>query len=169
MNIFFLNSCPQKAARDYCDRHCSKMVLEMAQMFCTNFHLQDISAPYKPTHPNHPSTRWIREAKENFNWAIAHCRELCDEKTRRFGKPHKSEEVLNWVVANAHKLSFDQNKLTKFAIAISEDSECRKNPKFSVDNPVEAYRLYYIHDKAYMATWKYSQIPEWFKASYMAC
>lgn len=163
MNIFFLNSDPKLAAQDYCDKHCSKMILEITQQFCANFHLQGIAAPYRATHQNHPSTIWSRTSKGNFEWLIEHCMELCAEKTRRFGKPHKSEQVLNWVVENYHKLLFPKKELTKFAVAISEDSECRKNPNFDVDNPVEAYRLYYIHDKAYMATWKYSKTPDWFK------
>lgn len=137
------------------------MVLEITQQFCTNFHLQGIEAPYKKTHQNHPSTIWGRSSRANFEWLIEHCIELCAEKTKRFGKPHKSERVLNWVVDNYHKLSFPAEKLTKFAIAISEDSKCRQHPNFSIDNPVESYRLYYKLDKAHIAKWNHGPKPKW--------
>ncbi|MEI2419594.1 hypothetical protein V6O07_04925 [Arthrospira platensis SPKY2] len=163
MNIFFLDSDPKKAAQFHCDIHCNKMILEICQQFCTNFHLQDIKAPYKKTHINHPSTIWSRLSKSNFEWLIEHCQELCKEKIQRFGSKHKSEEVLNWVIENYQYLSFPKKELTKFSIAISNNTNCRKHPNFNQDNPVQAYRLYYKLDKNHIAKWKTENIPYWWK------
>lgn len=161
MNIFFLHSNPKIAAQDYCDKHCSKMILEIAQQFCANFWLQNIPAPYKLTHQNHPSTVWSRLSSANFEWLIEHAIELCAEKTKRFGRSHKSEEVIEWVVDNYSRLEFPRSDLTKFAIAISENSICRQDKRFNEDDPVLCYRLYYKLDKFNIATWNYSKCPEW--------
>jgi hypothetical protein len=51
--------------------------------------------------------------------------------------------------------------LTPFAIAISEDMNCRKVEGFDSLSTVDKYRQYYIHDKARIATWKQNK-PSWY-------
>jgi hypothetical protein len=163
MNIFILDNDPCKAARYHCDKHCSKMILEIAQMMSTNLHLNGIHAPYKATHANHPSTVWARESRANFDWLADHANEMGDEKIKRYGKPHKSMEVIKWAIEHVDQMSFPSQGLTKFAVAINADMECRKDPAFNEDNVVDAYRLYYNYDKSYMARWdKLDNTPHWF-------
>ena len=52
MNIFYLDKCPDKAAKLQYNKHVVKMILESAQMLCTAHHelLDDPDVPYKPAH-----------------------------------------------------------------------------------------------------------------------
>jgi hypothetical protein len=163
MNIFILDQDPIKAAEYYNDCHCSKIILEIAQCLSTNFNLQGIKAPYKTSHINHPVTIWMRKSLENFKWTLEHATALFNEKLYRTGKGHKSIEVINWAIENSNKLKFEEDKLTTFAIAISEDMNCRKDPEFDLTDPVKCYRLYYKHDKRHLGKWTKREIPEWYK------
>lgn len=60
MNIFFLHSCPLDSAKDSCDRHSIKMILESAQMLSTVLrqHGYEGDDIYGMTHVKHPSTIW---------------------------------------------------------------------------------------------------------------
>jgi hypothetical protein len=161
MNIFSLDTCAIKSAQFLCDKH-MKMLLESAQLLCTTFWMQDIEAPYRKTHYNHPSAIWARQSKGNFNWLLNHAIAIGKEYTFRYNKRHKSEDVIDWVADNQDKLKFDKNEQTEFAIAISPEQKCRKHPNFDDLSPVEKYRLYYIYDKASFCTWKNRSVPEWF-------
>lgn len=150
MNIFVLDNDPMVAAKHQCDKHVVKMVLETAQMLCTAYD----EAPYKPTHRNHPCSIWARQTKENYLWLIIHGLALAEEYTERYGKVHKSQRVIEWCRDNMNKLMFEETGLTPFVQAVSD--ECKNN------DPVIAYRNYYMTDKAHMTTWKQNK-PEWYK------
>lgn len=136
------------------------MVLETAQLLCTVFQLQGIEAPYRATHKNHPCSIWARESKQNYWWLIQHGYELAREYTRRYGKIHKSFAAIQWCYNNMDQLEFPRNELTPFAIAISDDSKCRKDPAFNSLTTVGKYRLYYKQDKAHLHAWKQNK-PSW--------
>jgi len=159
MNIFTIDSCPRQSARWLVDSH-MKMLLEFCQMACTNYHLQGIDAPYKITHPNHPSTKWLRSSYDNLLWGIEHAYTIADEYTARYGKRHKSEDILDWCEDNMWRLGFDSQDLQPFAIAIKEDSICRTLPEFNIVDPVTKYRLFYKYDKKHLHTWKRNK-PYW--------
>lgn len=161
MNIFFLDNCPVIAATYYNDRHCVKMILELSQIFCTNFHNQGIPAPYKSTHLNHPSTKWARQSLANFDWLLIHLEALHKEYTLRYKKTHKSSAILPFIKSNRELLKFSETGLRPFAVAINSSAECRKVPCFDSLNPVDQYRLYYKHDKKHIAQWKTNK-PDWF-------
>jgi hypothetical protein len=160
MNLFSTSECPDQSARWLVDRHVSKMGLEATQCLCTAYHEQDIEAPYRPSHKNHPTSIWIRASYDNFQWAIAHGHAIFDEYTARYGKIHKSQAVLDWCEENVSKLGFDSFDLTPFAIAISDDSICRTLPEFDESDPIMAYRYYVKFDKAHLHAWKRNK-PEW--------
>ena len=68
MNIFFLSKDPVEAARVQCDQHVVKMILETAQMLSTVAHQHKylgVTGIYKPTHANHPMTKWVNTHKNN--------------------------------------------------------------------------------------------------------
>lgn len=137
-----------------------KMLLEFCQMGCTNYQLQGIAAPYRLTHANHPSTRWLRTSYDNFLWGIEHAYAIANEYTERYGKRHKSEDVLDWIDSNSWQLAFDSNDLTPYAIAINEDAICRTLPEFNQVDTVGKYRLFYKYDKAHLHQWKQNK-PDW--------
>ena len=95
MNIFYLDKCPDKAARLQYNKHVVKMILESAQMLCTAHHCygdkdQVENVPYKQAHLNHPSTIWARRSKATYMWLFKHMMGLGYEYWLRYGKQHLS-------------------------------------------------------------------------------
>jgi hypothetical protein len=92
MNIFYLDKCPDKAARLQYNKHVVKMILESAQMLCTAHHVygNPNDVPYKQAHLNHPSTVWTRENSLHYDWLYEHMLALGDEYNKRYGKKHLS-------------------------------------------------------------------------------
>lgn len=165
MNIFCLDENPVIAAQYHCDKHCCKLILESAQLLCTAFHLQGIDAPYRKTHENHPSSIWTRKTRGNFEWLVDHSDALAKEYTFRYGKIHKTSEIISWIKQNKHRLNFDSDQLTDFAIAISPTQTCRQHPEFDKVSTVEKYRLYYLFEKAPFCKWTKREVPDWFSVN----
>ena len=97
MNIFVLSTDPNEAASMACDRHSIKMILESAQMLSTVLRQHGYDGDtyiYGQTHVKHPSTIWAGKTRANFDWLLEHALALCREYTARYGKFHKSEEIL---------------------------------------------------------------------------
>jgi len=154
MNIFILAYDPVEAAVNQCDQHVVKMVLESAQMLCAPFPAGE--APYKRTHYNHPCTQWCRASKENYTWLLNHANALAAEYTYRYGKTHKSQQVIEWCNRHKGQLSFSRRILTPFALAMPE--------QYKVASAVDSYRNYYINEKLGFAKWnKRRNKPTWAK------
>lgn len=149
MNIFAVHTDPQIAASYHCDKHVVKMILETSQMLCTVLNDRGIETPYKPTHRNHPCTKWAAESRENFQWLLSLGFWLCVEYRSRYGKTHKCEEIIRFCEANKHTIS--EGPLTPFAQAMPE--------YFKDVDPIEAYRHYYRIAKASILTYSRSQKP----------
>lgn len=154
MNIFVVDRDPRRAARALCDRHVVKMLLESAQLLCSPF--PKGFAPYKPTHMNHRCAVWLRVSRSNYVWLLRHAEELCEEYTRRYGKVHSSQSVIQWADNHVHDVRYEQAwpRLTPFAQAMPDQYKNR--------DAVKAYRAFYNGEKASFATWKLpSQPPTW--------
>ena len=152
MNIFVLENCPIRSAKSACDKHVIKMILESAQMLCSVF--EPGSAPYRRGYYNHPCTKWSRETRQNYEWLLKHGKALSSEYTYRYGKRHKSEDVIDWCASRYKKLNLPTTGLTNFAQAMPE--------KYRDKCSVKAYRQYYNGEKAYFAKWSKRPIPRWF-------
>lgn len=98
MNIFYTNSCPILSARDHCNVHQVKMIVEYAQLLSTAHHILDgdevIGGIYKKTHVNHPSSIWTRKSSEHYNWVLSCALQLCRLYTERTDKIHKTHDIL---------------------------------------------------------------------------
>ena len=155
MNVFILDEDPIQAARDQCNKHVVKMILESAQLLVTAF--PKGTTVYKHTHFNHPCGKWMRQSLSNYGWLLSHAIELCAEYTRRYDRAHKTEDVI---------LSLDVPDLpdvglTPFARAIKEPWKSQSAHMSIVD----AYRHYYINDKARFARWApRTSAPAWWPA-----
>lgn len=134
-----------------CDKHVVKMILESGQMLCAAH--EPGTAPWKRTHYHHPCTVWTRTTSSNYMWLAEHGLELCAEYTRRYGRRHKSEDVVRWCADNVPP-SVPVGPLTPFAVAI-------KDPKYHTGDAVSSYRAYYAGDKVRFARWKHSRPPDW--------
>lgn len=125
------------------DRHVVKMILEISQLLCTALWLApdfdpENPPPYKKTHENHPSAIWTRASKANWKWLKKLGLALCEEYTYRYGKVHKTEEVLRKI-----KCPNLPNKEFTFPPQAMPDEYKHKNS-------IVAYRNYYILGKAHL-------------------
>jgi hypothetical protein len=176
MNVFFLDKNPIESAHMHCDKHVVKMILEYAQLLSTAHRILDgelyidnssgrrikrwklnnnlcENTLYKATHINHPSAVWARESKENYDWLYKSFTSLCSEYTLRYGKIHatqtKLEKYLNYSPKNISNIAF-----TEPPQAMPE--YCRIE-----NDSVQAYRKYYINEKANMLRYTKREKPQW--------
>lgn len=165
MNIFILDTCPYIAAQYLCDKHIPKMLLESAQMLSTVARIKCSEADckeaglYKPTHAKHPCVLWLLENPNNVCWLWLHACELDREYKRRFNKRHKSYSVVEKAVVClvGHHYDRHESQHTPFA-------QCMPTEYRILNDPVTAYRNYYIAEKSYFAKWERgTPQPEWFK------
>lgn len=154
MNIFVLDKNPKLAAQYHCDKHVVKMCLETAQILCSVRHKigNKTEIPYRLTHKNHPCVIWCSEHEDNYTWVYNLGIELCNEYTYRYGKKHKSLEVIKDSGAAWWFLNFPNIK-NPFVQAMSD--YCKN------EDPVVAYRTYYIKEKRHLAKWTKRSVPFW--------
>jgi hypothetical protein len=154
MNIFYIDSDPITAAQQLADDHIRKMQIESAQM-CSTAHWESGSqAPYKRAHVNHPSTKWVRESIQHYRWLINHGLEICSEFTKRYGKHHKTQDVLEWLRDN--EPSINDN-------GFNPPPQCMPEQYRDADT-ITAYKKFYIEDKIGVKglSWnKLNNAPDW--------
>lgn len=153
MNIFRLADDPYTAAMMQCDKHVVKMIVETAQILSTVYNRYGKEAHYKPTHAKHPSTLWAGDSTSNYRWLVSHGIGLCSEYTRRYHKRHKCQDIIEQLSEPPEGVPDDG--YTTFPQCMPDQYKC--------DDPVVAYRSYYKGEKAYMAKWKYTETPQWWK------
>lgn len=144
MNIFVLDYDPVLAAKYHCDKH-MKMILESAQMLSTV-----LGGPYRPTHKNHPCTKWVAESRSNAKWLWYMADALNCEYMDRFNheRNHKSWDVMECMWDAIEQLP--DEVLTPFAQAMPDE--------YRDSDAVTAYRAYY-RSKPF-AEWRYGA-PKW--------
>lgn len=166
MNIFLLSKNPRDAAIWQHDRHVVKMILESTQMLCTVIQdrhsdfmtkwshiIREAENPadlYKPTHRNHPCTLWAGDAPENFEWLLNHAFDLCDEYRFRFGKTHKSRQLLSLILAYHVKYN---------DVALMEPIYfpcCMPDEYQKFRSSVANYQLFYIRSKIHQSHVKWT-------------
>ena len=179
MNIFVLDENPHVSAQMMCDKHVVKMIVESAQMLSTAHRVLDgtqyieLSANnrrikrwkspyklmedtlYKASFVGHPCTQWVMENDKNYYWLVEHAYELCKEYTRRYGKVHKSEDMISLIRYRKPKNIPIADSITPFAQAMPEE--------YKNVNAVEAYRAYYLGEKTEFAAWNHSDTPAWYQ------
>jgi len=155
MNIFVLDLEPKKCAEYHVNCHVIKMILETSQILCGVHWVTESKCeiPYKLSHKNHPCSIWARECYENYVWLCDLGMELCKEYTFRYGKRHKSQDVIEWCLVNRPNIPI-KGDITPFALAMPD--ECK------VGDVVESYRKYYMTSKRELAVWKNREMPHWY-------
>jgi hypothetical protein len=166
MNIFVLDSDLNKLSEYHADKHVVKMITEHNQMLCTAHHilnskyistlpkedrLKNGFVPYSKTHSNHPCSIWVRESLDNYVWLCEATIKLCNEYSYRYGKTHKGEEVVKFLINNVPDIK--SKGLTRFALAMPDDVK--------TDDVILSYRNYYKKYKKHLFFWKKRKIPEW--------
>ena len=177
MNIFYVNSDPEVAARSMVDRHVVKMILETAQLLSTAHRVIDgeeyvgqsqsgrkakrwrlsgnvDAIMYAATHINHPSAVWVRENSANYNWLYDHLLALGREYTYRYGRTHLTIDKLKDILKDSPQNIKQSNVMTKMPSCMD------KQYIVSVD-PITNYRNYYNYGKTDLLRWSNRQPPQW--------
>lgn len=180
MNIFALSGCPKESAQMMCDKHVVKMIVETAQLLSTAHRILDgelyidktvngrsikrwrhpnsnlESSLYKASHVNHPSAVWTRENHNNYMWLFDHFQALCDEYTFRYQKNHLTKEKLIDILCFLPS-NIKRGRFTPIPQAMPD--------KYKSSHYVDAYRSYYVGDKARFAKWTNRSVPQWWNDS----
>jgi hypothetical protein len=130
------------------------MILETAQLLCGSHWVTGSEAPYKLSHKNHPCSIWVRESIENYNWLCQLGIYLCWEYRYRYGKTHKSYEIIVWCCDNKPNIPKNPN-FTQPPQAMPEGYKV-------YGDSVQAYRNYYMGEKRSFSNWKNREVPLWF-------
>ena len=177
MNIFVLDDNPITAAKQHCDKHVVKMIIESAQMLSTAHRMLDgketrrpsnsgkrivqywemdsesmEKSLYKAVHMKHPCTIWTMESSANYRWHWKLFNQLCEEYTHRYKKVHETDIKLRrilWSFPNTIPHGF----MTPFRQAMFED--CK------MSDTVKAYRKFY-HKKPFKMVWTRRDTPSWY-------
>lgn len=155
MNIFVLDNNVKKCAQYHCDKHVIKMILESAQMLCSAISIcNNVETPYRPTHVNHPCSKWVRESKSNWIWLSSLAKELNAEYRIRYCKNvnHKSYDVIK----NLPEPNIEDIGLTEFKLAMPDEYKIQ-------GDPISSYRKYYRVAKANILSYKNNSIPPFLK------
>jgi hypothetical protein len=136
------------------------MILETSQILCTVLNEKGFNAPYKSTHKNHPCVKWAGKSFGNFEYLVDLLYSLNAEYEFRYNKctSHlsfiKITEFLNSVSTTTTMYTFDQLERTPFVQCMPDQYRC--------NDPVQAYRNYYIGEKQHIAKWTKRPVPKWF-------
>jgi hypothetical protein len=79
--------------------------------------------------------------------------ELCKEYTYRYGKRHKSQDIIEWCLVNKPKIQ--DVDFTCPPLAMGDEFKIG-------NNVIESYRNYYREAKKSFVKWKNRETPEWF-------
>lgn len=178
MNIFVVDEHPVRAANQMIDKHVVKMILESGQMLSTAHRVLDgeewtdyskngrrikrwrlsderEDRLWKASFVNHPCTRWVMESLSNYRWLGIHAVALSREYTRRYGRTHASQPLMEYLL-NKAPINLKDKGLTKFAQAMPDE--------YKNESATEAYRAYYKGEKSRIAKWTNADVPEWWTA-----
>jgi len=177
MNIFYLHEDPIQNAKWHIDKHIVKMPIEYAQLMSTAHRLLDgemylgktaigrnikrwklhderEDILYKASHINHPSAIWVRESIENYFEMYKLYMAVLAEFTYRYGKIHGSSKPSIALIRPPSNIPMVKG---------TQLPQCMPEMCKVKDNPILAYRNYYIVEKNSFASWKNREIPEWFQ------
>lgn len=165
MNIFFLDLDPEVSARYHCDKHTCKMIIEYAQLMSTAHRVldEDECDPglYKIAHLNHPSNIWVREYITHYQYLYELWANLCEEYTVRYGKTHATWSKLNHILKHPPKnIPVKYFRVLPWSGLATDPPQCMPD-EYKGSDTVQAYRKYYLGDKAGFAKWSKTSTPDW--------
>ena len=96
------------------------------------------------------------ETLENYRWHWKLFDALCDEYTYRYGKVHKTDQILRKELFYA-PANIPNGELTKFPLAMKANPECM------FDDPVKSYKAFYkTKQERFKMAWSKRATPLWF-------
>jgi hypothetical protein len=159
MNIFILDYNTKLAAEYHTDKHVVKMIVETAQLLSTAHRILDSgllssemeNGLYRSTHQNHPCAVWTRQASDNYRWTYNLLVDLLSEYTHRYGRVHKTSELLKYLVNIP--INITVQPMTPFAQAMPDE--------YKNADAILAYRNYYIGAKKDLIRYTKREKPKW--------
>jgi len=174
MNIFVLDNDITECVKYHVDKHVVKMISEYSQLLATTIELttgnqikvsdcdiDEFNLLYpnkiqtiKKTHDNHPSAKWVRESRENFDWLMSLLDALHSEWIYRYG--HSTDKIhcsYYKLMSGYIEPKLPKIGLTPFKLAMPEE--------YQSSNAIESYRKYYNNDKQHLFNWKKRDVPNW--------
>tara|TARA_R110000744_G_scaffold49398_6_gene107345 strand:+ start:1054 stop:1575 length:522 start_codon:yes stop_codon:yes gene_type:complete len=164
MNIFAIEGNPEtneidwvKSAKSLDNYRVVKMILESCQMLCTTLNelYGEQVTPYRSTHRNHPSTKWVRASSANFEALVVHTLAMIEEYHSRFNKIHKCTAVLEKCLSLYDPAIFPLQEKTTLPLCMP--------PEHRTGSIVESYRSFYASKPR--IRYPKAKIPRWFNAS----
>lgn len=173
MNIFYLDNNPTVCAQMHNDRHCVKMIVEYAQLLSTAHRVLDgerfLSTNangrkvvrwklpderdgilYQAAHTNHPSARWVRQSDNNYYWLYHLFGNLIDEYNYRYGRAHKTTELLGPLTFVPENIPYGQ--FTEPTPAMPDEYKVE-------GDSLQSYHNYYRYGKDHLAKWSKRPAP----------
>lgn len=169
MQILVTDENPLTSARDLCDKHLLKLIVEATQLLSTHMY---IVAPethsklelYRPTHLRHPATRWLLESQNNVWWLILCAHEMAMEYRYRYSRTHACKDMILKIFSvwsDPFTTPFESQYLLK-AQGHTPFKQIMPTYFQIEDMPIEAYRNYVQSTKGHFATWRPPRKkPEW--------
>lgn len=169
MQILVTDENPLTVAREMCDKHLLKLIVEATQLLSTHMY---IVAPetynrldlYKPTHIRHPATTWLLESQNNVWWLLLCAHEMIMEYRYRYKKTHACKDKI-MKIFEIWSEPFSTIFETQYLLKANNHTPFRQimPDYFKIEGmPVEAYRNYVQSAKGHFATWKIkSRRPSW--------
>ena len=180
MNIFYFDYLPFQCAKDHCDRHVVKMIVEYAQLLSTCHRVLDGQEKtvksnnrskkvwilsderndniYKASHINHPSNKWVRQSASNYFWLLCLWLDLLNEYTMRYGKVHKTSNLEKYLLTFPKNIPFNLDFTPPFRAMPDEF----KIDKIDLEYCQKSYHKYFNNTKQHIAKWKHNEIPRWY-------
>lgn len=190
MNIFVVDRNPVIAAQMLCDQHVVKMITESVQMMSTCHRVLDGVMTKQPSnsgkrmvpryklnddrdgilyhavHFNHPCNIWIRESWYHYNWLLEHTRVLCQEYRARYKRTHACERIVTFLASYGNSpRNWPERGFAgqRYGYSYKNMVFVQAMPdEYKDEDPVVAYRNFYIGSKSRFARWKYRKAPKWY-------
>ncbi len=173
MNRFIIDHHPVEIAKQLCDEHIVKMVLEEAQMLNTavRIHAPEFAEEadlYKKAYVPHPCTVWVRDNKMNYRFGLRLLKAMNEEYMYRY--PVRSTGETN--TGHASMRHFDalveaQKYMPDHTNFVTPHPQCFSgldHLKTDEHWPIKAYRAFYRVDKIEFASYnKGRSMPHWMK------
>lgn len=182
MNLFLLDEDLDKCAEYHVDRHVNKMILEAAQLICTNLWIDELFG-YVPRAITKEENAILQTTRKKWKDVPMEDRPIPYLPTMQNHPScvwvRSSLENFYWTNCYAFALAseahyrygtthksyemlralpepknMEDHGFTTFALAMTEELK-------DINDPIQSYRNFYMLDKATFAEWKHRDKPDW--------
>lgn len=182
MNLFYLDEDLDKCAEYHVDKHVNKMILEAAQLLCTNMWIDHLFGyvPRAITKEENTKLQEVRKAQKILpmeerifpylptmqnhpsciwvrtsleNFRWTHCYANALGSEAHY-RYGTTHKSLAIINGLPDPQHIEDKGFTTFGLAMTEELK-------DYDNPIESYRKFYMLDKATFAEWKHREKPPW--------